>query len=94
MARDEVIRSTLVCIAASLKSATGVSDPPRMKRGFRATTVLLCGKHRGRFSPWCSEARSLVGPGTLEHPRLCHGRYRRPGARLSDFLSRGSTLAA
>src|ERR1700743_301176 len=65
-----------------------------MKRSFRAITVLLCGKHRGRFSPWCSEARSLVGPGTLEHPRLCHGRYRRPAARLSDFLLRGSTLAA
>lgn len=27
--------------------------------------------------PWCTEARSLVRPGTLEHPRLCHRRCRR-----------------
>src|ERR1035438_7254196 len=39
-------------------------------------------------------ALTTVGPGTLEHLHLCHGRLRRPGARRLEFLTRGSTPAA
>jgi hypothetical protein len=56
-----------------LLSPTEVPDPQDMKR-MALCARLDCRRHRGRCFLGASEpVSSLVGPGILEHPRVCHG---------------------